>query len=1754
MGNQLAASGAAAGVNLSDIGDNAKNLQLIAPLGGLKRGRLFTSLHCRQATSTSDVVVKIFVQRSEDKAQTLAITNFQEALQTMELQLRRYFKANPEAPCNILFYTLRSRQGGYCLLQRPYIHYSLAERLQMRPFWEPAQRLFACYQLLQALVQLHDGCKCAHGDLKPENVLISTQDWLYITDFSPYKPPTLPTNNPANFEYYYDNAETRNCCCAPEKFLDRPQAGAASSSDAITSPSSPAALTLLTTGDVTMDKTSRSASVAAENLLGHGQHHLKTSDVFAAACIIIFILSDEPLFKLSGALEFKSKTPAQRKEFLTKELTQRKLEPKMIFMLCEIMCCEPALRPSASKILKRFTPSVFPHTFGFLHSNVIPALQQKAPDAQVQFLFNRYVDILQAVDRCDPLSSTTLEGNRFGSNSTDGAAIEPLSLDGGADGEDINNRPNGFAEMMSLDLHTFRKLEQKKADEEELRLKSRSAANSPPPQRVQTADSDFADFTLVTISGTPPRTYESSEQMPIPSSTSNLCSPNVTSTKPPPSGEEGTLPAQTTDSVSSVPPSPIARGLVPTLLLPYVTSVLRYVRSTDSRCKAMLILRRWILWASENCRREIILPWARLVLLSRRAGLLARVHAVRTLRDVLVSIPQLSSKEAFLFEDYVLDVFESLLREPGVLAPQATNSALPTASTVEGVLMLQPMLSLLTETAAALPDMLVVGCSYVRQRQRLYSQIAQHSASRRLAGGEGASAGAAGAAFASFDNELSEIVDRGWEVMKVLLSTNQSAIAVAALKKLPAICSVLGQERVTSELLPILTTFLSSTATEVKVEFLQQVPFLGSFLHGAVVAGAGGAGVNAPASFLAMVIEDGLRQADIGCICAALESTRVAAEAKVIPTEILMPTVNTALRHLHSVNAWVRDAACALVESVAKCYSPSELLLHVAKPMLGRLRRPVPLVALSQFKDAIKPFWEVNSTSKQHTKTPSNVHPTYIDPFIHCYANSAFAQPAEPSYPWSNHPSVAATGIPNSPYIISVPVAPCADFLQAVYDPSRIMTIAGDPIRSQDERPLTSSHADIYMPLTVSGGGAGRASMALTAAGRSQRSVSTAPSPQSSPNMNGVALLVGAGSVIQRLLHNYEGFGVSLQAEHPEALRKRACRDARRSMRSEKERVPHSAVHPSSAVSAPEGALLPWRMTDFTPTNRQRKRIELHDLIYHGIEAYESNRNLIAAPLPSNSSSNPSVHTSAATTRASSTVIGSSNSLFSQWNINNTASEAGGYASTNGNTPTGGGTTASMTGTRASFLTDAERMSVRASTVSGLVFNDTKSTAYSSGSGSSGIGLNLLRPIAAPLATFHGPAWDEDAAPITCMSSASSWLVTGGTKGTVTLWDADSAVQQRRLIPCHFKGIVPTNETVLFAQFTYNINSPIVLGSTDSTLRLFDPQTEAVYATHTYPEQGPMGVCTRLTPNVTLAAAHSGSIFAVDWRTRSSHVWMTHLPLEQGAGTSLLSLHHHGAAAGSLGVAAASGDPSMGDPYGCVVGTTLGFLSIFDLRFRLNVKSFSVSTGPSVPKYLPVPRTSNISTQSPHSASFRPQSPRGGAPALSLPTASIDRAPCSVLSMCLDPRTALQQRSSDNAPQVIVSTSDGTVQRWDVEKEERTLLLKTHSHTVTKVLLHVPRAPLVLTGSEDRLIRLWDFTNPQNSRTLACLPQHSGPYEFNIRSQIFSEGAPVPPKYTAPDSNTTILFGGTRPHGVTTLNPFNSSLSMNANSIGHQGG
>ena len=99
--------------------------------------------------------------------------------------------------------------GGF--LVRQYVFSSVWDRLSTRPFLEEIEKKWLAYQLLCAVRDIH-AREIYHGDIKTENLLVTSWNWLYLTDFSScFKPTTLPEDNPAEFSFYFDTSGRRTC-------------------------------------------------------------------------------------------------------------------------------------------------------------------------------------------------------------------------------------------------------------------------------------------------------------------------------------------------------------------------------------------------------------------------------------------------------------------------------------------------------------------------------------------------------------------------------------------------------------------------------------------------------------------------------------------------------------------------------------------------------------------------------------------------------------------------------------------------------------------------------------------------------------------------------------------------------------------------------------------------------------------------------------------------------------------------------------------------------------------------------------------------------------------------------------------------------------------------------------------------------------------------------------------------------------------------------------------------------------------------------------------------------------------------------------------------------------------------------------------------------------------------------------------------------------------------------------------------------
>nr|CCA14328.1 phosphoinositide 3kinase regulatory subunit putativ [Albugo laibachii Nc14] len=135
-------------------------------------------------------------------------------------KLQRLFRSVHRYPNVIMYQDFQvSARYPVAYLVRPFVANNLYDRIHSRPFLTMTEKLWIAFQLLKALEQIHSLGVC-HGDIKLENCMITTWNWILLTDFAPFKPTFIPENDPTEYHYYFcaiDNSR-RSCTLAPERF------------------------------------------------------------------------------------------------------------------------------------------------------------------------------------------------------------------------------------------------------------------------------------------------------------------------------------------------------------------------------------------------------------------------------------------------------------------------------------------------------------------------------------------------------------------------------------------------------------------------------------------------------------------------------------------------------------------------------------------------------------------------------------------------------------------------------------------------------------------------------------------------------------------------------------------------------------------------------------------------------------------------------------------------------------------------------------------------------------------------------------------------------------------------------------------------------------------------------------------------------------------------------------------------------------------------------------------------------------------------------------------------------------------------------------------------------------------------------------------------------------------------------------------------------------------------------------------------
>lgn len=214
---------------------------------------------------------------------------------------------------------IETETNGY--LVRQFLYSSLYDRVSTRPFLEDIEKKWLAFQLLCALRDCH-ARDVYHGDIKAQNVLVTSWNWLYLSDFSSaYKPVMLPDDNPADFSYFFDTSGLRTCYVAPERFYASGEA-----------PPKNAKMTW-------------------------------AMDIFSAGCVIAQLFLESDIFSLAQLYKYRR---GEYDPVITHLSTIANKD--LADMIAHMIQLDPEKRYSADQYLEFWKGKVFPHYFyNFLH-------------------------------------------------------------------------------------------------------------------------------------------------------------------------------------------------------------------------------------------------------------------------------------------------------------------------------------------------------------------------------------------------------------------------------------------------------------------------------------------------------------------------------------------------------------------------------------------------------------------------------------------------------------------------------------------------------------------------------------------------------------------------------------------------------------------------------------------------------------------------------------------------------------------------------------------------------------------------------------------------------------------------------------------------------------------------------------------------------------------------------------------------------------------------------------------------------------------------------------------------------------------------------------------------------------------------------------------------------------------------------------------------------------------------------------------
>ncbi|XP_068401999.1 phosphoinositide 3-kinase regulatory subunit 4 isoform X2 [Eschrichtius robustus] len=320
MGNQLAGIAPSQILSVESYFSDIHDFEYDKSLGSTRFFKVARAKH-REGL----VVVKVFAIQDP----TLPLTSYKQELE--ELKIRLHSAQN----CLPFQKAAEKASEKAAMLFRQYVRDNLYDRISTRPFLNNIEKRWIAFQILTAVDQAHKS-GVRHGDIKTENVMVTSWNWVLLTDFASFKPTYLPEDNPADFNYFFDTSRRRTCYIAPERFVDGGLF--ATELEYMRDPSTP--LVDLNSNQRTRGELKRAM------------------DIFSAGCVIAELFTEGvPLFDLSQLLAYRNG------QFFPEQVLNKIEDCSIRELVTQMIHHEPDKRLEAEDYLKQQRGNAFPEIF-----------------------------------------------------------------------------------------------------------------------------------------------------------------------------------------------------------------------------------------------------------------------------------------------------------------------------------------------------------------------------------------------------------------------------------------------------------------------------------------------------------------------------------------------------------------------------------------------------------------------------------------------------------------------------------------------------------------------------------------------------------------------------------------------------------------------------------------------------------------------------------------------------------------------------------------------------------------------------------------------------------------------------------------------------------------------------------------------------------------------------------------------------------------------------------------------------------------------------------------------------------------------------------------------------------------------------------------------------------------------------------------------------------------------------------------------